>query len=662
MGRPIINFNGTQDKSIRKVPVEKLQIAQHTPLFFFFGEKGPTTAELTTINMAQGLYGSDTFTQGSKFDMPSTKFMSKIGANCGSIVCKRLEAPGAKTASFTLCLELTSQKVTPKIRLESGVETTEDGVEVDGYSYNYTIKKTAEAVMQEDGDTKSYPVMTVVASSANEAANKIGVALSVAPAKKFDKAFLAKTGVFPLELSLHQKDLGIVPTLTGDPVKKVSAWLGTIDPVTRKPIDMENTTYGTWFNEEDGEVFVPVAIDEPVFHYDFVQAALTAVAVTEKAAVDTVSVVGWHDVKVDSENVAKLMNMVNFKTSLGKNYLTVVPNTSASPFGDKVTSLSIATPAFLKGGSDGDVSWTTFQDAVDVEMEAYLNTESRVQDLGINFDRVLYDCGYRVPTKEKLANYIALRPDTLVVANTFVHGASEKSLSEDIDVAVLVKNKLELAPESNYFNTPVVRGGIIEGSGLWKENRTLPRISQSIELGMKLAAYTGAANGKWDDDKSINGNPGNVIKLLNSLLPDFVPPGAKDAMWAAGMTWTESVDKRYQWDSIQTVYNNDTSVLNSLTTALAIGTITRAAFRVYKTVTGRKDLTNAQLAKLVVKLMNKELAGAFGSDIVVTHRVEFTAADVAKGSWQLVCNMYDNLLRKEMTHTIEAHRFSDLGA
>jgi len=112
--------------------------------------------------------------------------------------------------------------------------------------------------------------------------------------------------------------------------------------------------------------------------------------------------------------------------------------------------------------------------------------------------------------------------------------------------------------------------------------------------------------------------------------------------------------------ALKTVYNDDTSVLNSYFTALIICEVNKVCERAWRYFSGNSKLTNAQLANRMDEFIRNAVSGRFDDRVIIEPETFYTAGDEQRGySWSTRVKVYANNMRTVMTSFVQAYRMSD---
>ena len=129
-----------------------------------------------------------------------------------------------------------------------------------------------------------------------------------------------------------------------------------------------------------------------------------------------------------------------------------------------------------------------------------------------------------------------------------------------------------------------------------------------------------------------------------------------------GLNWIDKFDsRRWFWPAYKTVYDDDTSVLNSFFVVLACQTCNRISHRIWRELCGRDDLSNEQIIQEANRRFAKHVAGIFDNKYVVVPDAEVTEQDAALGYvWRMKVKLYANNMKTVEYAYLEAYRMSAL--
>jgi hypothetical protein len=232
------------------------------------------------------------------------------------------------------------------------------------------------------------------------------------------------------------------------------------------------------------------------------------------------------------------------------------------------------------------------------------------------------------------------------------------NLEDERAVTLALNSRIQLAPESEYFGTPVMRAAIVIGSGEYIIDGSRPRLPLTIDIHDKTCAFMGASNGKWKADKIFDRGELNVIKNFVNIEPSVIPEDIKEMLWNVNAVYPQPYDiESYNFPALQTVYPDDTSVLNSMFTAIAITYIYTVAYEAQRRYSGNTKMSDQELLSKVDAFMMSKLSDAFADMFNVTVKSELTDFDVQAGySWTTKVTIKANVAKTVMTLEVDALR------
>ena len=156
--------------------------------------------------------------------------------------------------------------------------------------------------------------------------------------------------------------------------------------------------------------------------------------------------------------------------------------------------------------------------------------------------------------------------------------------------------------------------------------------------------------------------PANRVNTMVRVTHPWKPHGVRSMDWDLGLNWVQHADRsQLFYPAIQTVYDDDTSVLNCDINMLIAVDVAKMSEEVWRQMTGNTTLTNAQF----IDTCNAKLAGLvngrYDSRVTIVPDTYFTEADEARGySWTMDVAIYMNNMRTVGVINIITRRASDL--
>lgn len=150
--------------------------------------------------------------------------------------------------------------------------------------------------------------------------------------------------------------------------------------------------------------------------------------------------------------------------------------------------------------------------------------------------------------------------------------------------------------------------------------------------------------------------------MLRDLNCTFKGASVRNKDWDNGLIWAQSYSTRsFFIPAMQTVFDDDTSVLNSLLNVLIAVECQKVCFRTWRSLVGRTDLTKEQYIKRSNQLITENTAGRFDNRVQIVPDTYYTKQDEQRGySNHATIHMYANNMPTSTSFTVEAHRMEDL--
>lgn len=384
----------------------------------------------------------------------------------------------------------------------------------------------------------------------------------------------------------------------------------------------------------------------------------------------------------DADNI-HLFNLFNGVDINGVPYFAS-DFSSGSTFGG--INIGPDTTLYASGGNDGLATLPNgkadklenlriFDSLVQAEVTSFGTGEYPMLDIAKYPISAIWDSGFSIDTKFAMLNVMAKRQDVMVILATHsvadYIGASVKenwkkvgpnTESEEQSILLVLQQAALLYPESTIHNTPACRAAIVGHCG---EVTVLPGrqiLPLTLDLAHKVSKYMGAGDGRWVNGSAFDSEEGKIVSIQKKINLTSKTSTAYDNSWSNGLVWVQNWDRASQFfPSYQTVYPDETSVLNSLITAFGMCTIQKVAFDVWKSLTGNGALNQRLLIQRSDDLIRKKTVDRFDGRFVIVPKTLFTPADLESGnSWSAEIHVYANTDRTLQFSTTVAHRMSDL--
>ncbi len=685
---PMTHFRGINDLSTRAPVYAPEAIPTHLPKIYIFAQKGPTDPQLVVGDSRNNTYGVDSFDVRGKYANHATVLSNTINTYGNYMMMQRLKPDDAgPPANLRLSLDVLPTMVDVYERELDGtiaVDLTgkpkKTGVKTQGFTVKWVTeyigtdpetgsefgKGSNKTGTQVDTTTQTqstrYPVADFEVSSFGAHGNDLGIRIwapTVKSSSPVDTAFINKSRAYPFRIAcIKRKDktstASIVATNYAEQYINVCLKPMAIDSVTDREMYVGSQFIPAYqdLNNLSGTPSIWGPFGKAHFYDDYIAELLQMFYDAEMPHITIGS-----DFTGEEDETYRF-NIFSGMHSTGVEYTSfqLVPGDSDAVRLGELTNL------YATGGSDGTMNDDIFAELVSREVTAYSDTNSRLMDDAYYPESIIYDSGFPLQTKFDLINFISIRKDTAVVLSTHTVGGKVLSASEESAVAIALRTRLQMYPESTYYGTPVVRGIVIGRNGVLINSQYKKRLPLTIEFAAKAAAYMGAANGKWKNGLSFDHGENSQVRMFSDVNVTYTPASVRNKDWDNGLVWVEQYDRRALFfPALKTVYNNDTSILSSFFNMMICVELQKIGARARRKFSGADKLTEAQLINGVQSEISAQAQGRFDGRAVIQPEVTVTASDKRNGySWTTIIRMYGNNMKTVQDLTIETHRLDDL--
>ena len=336
-------------------------------------------------------------------------------------------------------------------------------------------------------------------------------------------------------------------------------------------------------------------------------------------------------------------------------------------------------PFYATGGNDGLVytngrpdrlaNLKIYDDLVATELSNWGSLEAPMLDSAKYPVSSIWDSGFSMNTKKKCFIPMSLRKDVYVVVSPQAVADNyagvwkymePNNMDTEISNASALLNTAVLSPESAIHGTPVCRAAIIGRCGKLRDKTWNGFLPLTIDFADKVAKYMGAPDGKWKSRYAMDKGTNNQVSMFYDVNLTYMNNNTADNNWDAGIVWVQNYDRtRLFYPAYQTVYADDTSVLNSFITMAACVTLERICQQAWRDLSG-KSLTNEQLITESNKLIARRADGIFDNRYEIIPNTFLTEADNDRGySWSCEVTLKAGTMRTVGTFTVVAERLDD---
>lgn len=687
-GAPGVNALGIHDLSIPKRTPEQIRIPTHLPKAYLYAAEGPITPQLVGGADMVSLYGADSFDMRKEYANHSTVFIKEINKTGNIQQLQRIkpaDAPGPakvrvyadvlpldiiqyeRNSDGSFTLDGTGNKIPvagnvklPGFKVKFVAVTIPDVGGGDGFGLG-TIIPGDQTDVPTSTQSQRIPLFDASVNHFGKYGNNVALRMwapTELSAIPVDTRLISTDKAYPIRLAVarrvdERKTAKIVSTLRAEQYVDACLKPGVVDDNTDAEM-YAGKVFIPAYQDLDSKGVTPQYGPFGRFHlYDNnIADMLNDFYTAEFAAVTPDSdFTGADDEKY-------VFNMLGGCTSSGVPYSTF----ELVSTGLNTVRMTENTNIFCLGGGDGTMSDQAFADSVLEEVNEYGNLNSPLQDTARYPESIIYDSGFPLETKKALTSFIARRVDTAVVLSTHDVNGPALTATQESSLALSLKSRAQLYPDSQYYGTGVVRAVIVGRSGVAFDTQYTKRLPLSLELAVKAARYMGASDGTWKSEFNFDQAPLSMIEMFKDINVTFTPAAAKAKDWANGLNWVDYYDHlSLYFPAIRTVYDNDTSVLTSFFTMMCAVELQKVGFRAHRAFSGTSSLTNLQLVERVNKFVVDNTTGRFDGRFVITPDTYFTQADKERGySYTLPIKMYAPNMKTVATTVVEAYRIDDL--
>lgn len=696
--RPILR--GIDDQSGRQPVYEPEAIPSHLPHIFLFTESGGLEPQLGVGDKIVSHFGRKTFDESSEYATHQTVIANTVMAEGNNCLIQRLVPPGANPpSSVRLAIDIVEDMVPTYERGPDGrhvlSETGEKiptGDVVPGYNARWLLMPTLEAGddgrlleegdprLEEGGDqrilnthignanvltgtlvnadgeqSKIYPIADFQARWFGAFGNLLGFRLSaptVNSAIEVDVETIEDTKAYMFRMSFLQKsDASSTPVVLtnnfGERFVDFTFKPDSVNRSTEKPLYISEAVIPSYIKGEGLDAIEPPIGDIHVYqeNFEFVLGLIHAKEAPHGFVEDGLS------------NLFK----VNPFTAHDWNNIPYESLIIKGPADGGIILTETATH-YLRDGYDGLMTFDTFDMLVRHQLENYGDLDIQLLNDAKYPQSVIYDSGFSLETKKAMYVPMGRRKDMYVVVSTQDASRRPNTASEEASLAVALRTAARLYPESVIYGTPTCRAVTIGGCGYLNNSNYRKLLPLTVNFAKKSAAYMGAGSGIWDENEAFDMVPNNIIDMFRDVNTYWLQTNVKENNWSAGLVWPEDYDRRSVfWPAIQTVYSDDSSVLNSFFNMAIAVELQKVAVRVWRDLTGISKLTKGQFIERSNRLIEERTSGRFDGRVVIVPETFQTENDDQRGhSWSCKIHMYGNNMMSVGSFTVVAHRMSDL--
>lgn len=708
-------LRGIKDESGRPPVYEPEAIPTHLPHVYLFTERGPTLPQLVSGDVMMRMFGSKSFQLRSKYATHQTVLANAVNGKGNKLMVQRLVPNDARPpAALRLSLDVMTDNIAQYERASDGtfildqqgqkiptgetlpghvlrwvltpvdedwgsaspevtegedggdtVRITEDGDErltEDGTlrvleSYMGTGSSTVGSMVNGEGvQSTLFPIMEFEVDTFGDYGNRLGVRLS-APTTKSSAPIDDETAV-EQEAYLYRVQFverpdefttpRILETLFGEPFVDFSFKDGVINSRTNTELSIDEAVIPAFHQEAvNGMTEMRPPFGRIHVYHEYLEEILAGLHSVEKD----------HGLIPEDIDAKHLINVFTGTDLYGVPYHTIKvrgPSENGVLMTEGVTH-------YAMGGADGTMNLDSFDRLVRNELENYGDLEADLLDTAMYPQSVIYDTGFSMDTKRAMFTPMGRRKDMYVVVSTQDVTQRQNSPAEESSIAIALRSAARMYPESEIYGTSTCRALVLGHSGYLLNSEYKGLLPLTIEFAEKCAEFMGAGIGVWSSGLGFDEPPNNHVTKFRGVNAPFKTSNIRGRDWDNGLVWVQNYDRRSLfWPAVQTVYDDDSSVLNSAINMMVAVELEKVADRTWRDLTGISSLTPEQFLARSDRLIVERTRARFDGRVIVEPETFFTGKDEQRGySWSCNIHMYAPNMRTVGTFTIVARRIED---
>lgn len=675
---PFANLQGVWDRSRRTPVYDPEMFPTHCPMSYSFAERGPTDPMPVSGDALTSMFGDSIIDFRGKFATHVTPFIQLFNAEANLQYVQRViphDAPAP--ATWALSIDMVEDLLPVYERGDDGkYKLGADGnkIETDETVMGYKARlvwmphlkgKLGQATEQVGGFASStgvqstlIPLWEIEVSSQGSFGNNVGIRL-YAPTEtssipldtetvEENNAYLYR--LIALERATATSTPLITETINGSQYVDFSFKQDVVSSRTDQEFYIGNRLVQSYREVEDtGVLRFQGPFGAQHIYAENLDRVLKKIFANEQ---------DYGLVSGDEETDFNLINFLSATDPSGRPYYTyqlMGPLQDGVLFDQSVTHYAV-------GGGDGTLTNAVFDELVREQLNGWGSLDADLLDDAIYVMSALYDSGYSMATKRAMISVIGKRYDIATIISSQEAGASMNTAEEDSSATAALSTYAANFPESVLFGTKACRSLVIAGAGYLKTGNWKKMVPFTYEIGRMFARYMGAANGIWVNGQAFDLPPNNIMTAFKDTNVIFRGAAQRNRDWANNMVYAQNFDRRSMFfPGIQTVYEDDTSVLNSAATMWVCVELEKICQRSWREMSGIAGLTDDQFIDRGNRLINDRITGRFDNRFVFRVNTYFTQADLDRNySWSTTIEVGASGMKTVGTYTIEARRRSDM--
>lgn len=644
---------GFKDVSGQGQPVEIIDLPIFLPWSPVLAAWGPDDdALIVSGDGFSSIYGSKSLDSGSGLFTHQNVLVQKVLGVGGMALVRRLLPEGAAIANTRVWLDIVADNIqqyernadeTFKRTNGALVPKTGAGATLPGFKARIVMteidtsgedgigkgqSQTGELVAGDGSESTMYPLFDIQARFYGEKGNNIGFRLSAPTLSSgipVDADLIEERGgylyrIYALSRADSTTTGSVTVNMDGEQYVEFSLKKGMKDPKTNIDYSYDKRVLPK-FENKDPDTFTGYG-PYRAFH-------------VYKANVDTLVGLIYGKEKdqgtingtVTPEQTVNLLGAQNAEGVPYYTYQVLGPSDGGELVGESADH-------WLKGGSDGEVDEDTFDLLVRDELNTFGQGTVPYEDRASYPMSVFVDTGFSIETKKLMGNIMSVRPDAWVLASTQDVAEPLNTPEEDSSIGAVLRNTLQLIPESEFYGTGACRAVVMKHAGTYLDSDYDGILPFTIDFAAKLAVYMGSA--KMKGGYATDSGDYRVVSSFIEHNAIFRPVSPRNKDWQNGITSAEPYDHRKSvfFAAVQTIYHDNTSVLNSFYPMAICCHLNRLGELAWRMFTGDSKLKPSQYADRVDNFLEEQVKDRYDQRADITPKSYYTAADTQRGySW-----------------------------
>lgn len=695
---PRVVLRGIKDNSGRPQPLEEESLPIHLPLFPLFTEWGPEdNAILVGGNGFAATFGSKSFEERSPYFTHQTMHAKRVISNANLSFVRRLVPADASFARLRLALDVVETKVPvyqrnpdETYKYNSSGMLVETGDLIDGIKARWVLipidgstvaggsgtgggsSLNLNGFAQADADTgfgqalpgdgflvgddgrpsTLYPIMDIEARFPGAKGNNIGIRIAAPTLRSTvaqDADLVEQMGAFIYRMWMIQRDDAlstprIVSNLFGDQYTSFCFRENTVDRATEKEYFIDDVLLSSYESNNPEEFSGYGPLKRVLTYHDNVDDVLKLIYGYEKNHGTVTSM-------TDREHHA--INLFGAQSATGVPYYSFQ---LLGPSGGGVLFTETSNH-WCTSGADGTMTAGNYDTLVREELNSFGEGVVPYMDSAMYPFSCMYDSGFSIDTKKAFANVLKRR-DCWVVVCTQDAARPLNTPAEESSMAVALRAHFRAFPESEYYGTGIVRVLLVGHAGQVIGSKIKSPIPFTLALADKSSKYMGAATGYMNSQYEFDTAPGNIVSDFVGHNATFKPELARNRDWNNGLIFAQNFDRKsIFWPGLQTIYDDNTSILSSYFNMVIACNLTRIGERAWRRFVGDSKRPNEVFIGLIDEYITEQSNGRYDGRVDVIPRSYYTAGDEARGySWHTDITFRGQGIKTVETLTIISER------